>query len=103
MPQCMFLLHRFISVAAEAAAEGERRLSVVAGGLGVVHAERAINTITIFQRHLTAIVVFMAVIAHVVCTKAFKDGNGAAVHAFPVNLFPTMFLTVFDSGADFLD
>ena len=67
------------------------------------YAERAVDTITILQRHLVAIIVFMAVVAHVVCTEALKDGNGAAVHAFPINLLLSMFLTVFDSRADLLD
>ena len=45
----------------------------------------------------------MARLAHVVSTKAAEESSGAAVHAFPVDLYLSMLFAGSLSGADFLE
>ena len=44
----------------------------------------------------------MARFAHVMGAEAAEKSGRAAVHAFPVNLYLSMFFTVSAPGADFL-
>ena len=44
----------------------------------------------------------MAGVAHIVGSKAVEKGNGAAVHAFPVNLCLSMFVAISVTNAHLL-
>ena len=58
----------------------------------------------VFKRWiLSAIVLIMARLAHVVSTEAAEESSGAAVHAFPVDLYLSMLFAGSLSGADFLE
>ena len=50
-----------------------------------------------------AVVLIMTRLAHVVSAKAAEESSGAAVHAFPVDLYLSMLFAGCLSGADFLE
>ena len=66
--------------------------------------QRTIDAVAVFEgRVLRAIVLIMARFAHVVGAKAAEESSGAAVHAFPVDLYLSMLLTLGAPCADFLE
>lgn len=67
------------------------------------HTKRTVQSMTVMERHDTPIVVSMARFTHKMCSKAAKDCQRAAIHAFPVNLDITMLATRGLSNANLLE
>ena len=65
--------------------------------------QRTIDAVAVLKgRVARAIVLIVAGFAHVVGAEAAEESSGAAVHAFPVDLYLSMLLTLGAPCADFL-
>lgn len=82
---------------AESTAERICSLLIVWSSLRVRNAKRAVLSIAISQLHLIVgwlTVLLMTSITEVVSAEAVPEGNRATEHAFPINLFFSMLVTV---------
>ena len=68
----------------------------------VRHTERAVDSLAVTQLHLVVrrpAVLIVASFAEVVRAKAVEQGDGAAIHALPVDLLRAMLVTALHSGS----
>ena len=93
--QCVSLLR-----SADAAAEGEVALARVLRGRWVRDAQRAVDPVAVFGSRSIPRVPRVALVAHVVGSKAMEDSNVAAKHAFPVYLRLSVLFTDILASSD---
>ena len=99
------LKHFHFFRSADAAAERENTTKFwVFVGRWVSDSQRTIDAMAVLKRWIAcAVVLIMARLAHVVGTEAAEESSGAAIHAFPVDLYLSMLFAGSLSGADFLE